>query len=126
MFIIFFGRSDSMNALGGIFFIIGLAVMPLLMILAVGTLWLHELSTETRYQHQYGDAWVEHYEEDQGPISTGRTRLWLGGTGVIALTAAYIYACKQIVPALRGRSGSGRRRRKRRSESSRAAAAGRG
>src|SRR5581483_8921855 len=107
MFIIFFGRSDSMNAIGGVFFLLGIAILPLLMILGVGVLSLNEFQLERRYQHQYGSAWVAHYEDEQGPIHRGRTRLWLGGTGVVALTAVYIYACKQIVPALRGHSHSG-------------------
>jgi hypothetical protein len=108
------GRSAGYNFFRVVLMLVGLAVIPLLVIVAMSFFVYHEISTEAAYHRSYGPTWKSHYEEDHGSLTKAHTRVAIAAPGTVALIGAYIYAYRQIVPALRGQAVHHGHRRKRR------------
>jgi hypothetical protein len=118
MFFIFFPGSRGMGFVGMMLLVVGLAIVPLVMVLGLGGAVVEQVFREQAYKSQYGDAWKTHFETDRGSLSDARTKATVAGCGAVMVTGLYFYLYKEISGAIRRRMGTAPRKRKRRRSSS--------
>jgi len=106
------------------FLILGVlaAICIPMLILGCVSMAIVNISKISDYQHQYGDAWQQHFETDNvGGVKTAKQQIVVGILGSFALTASSIYAIRVIranKPGQPMNAPSSKRHRRRRHHSS--------